>query len=75
MSYMNNDAFAPTYGIHELSFDEVDYVAGGAGPLAPALVIGVACAKNTTCRNTVKGAAVAVAGAVAAFFGYENNRV
>ena len=29
MSYMNQAAFAPTGGIQELSFDEIDLVEGG----------------------------------------------
>lgn len=70
MSYMDhNAAFAG--GIQELSFDEIENVGGGPGPLAAA----ARCAASTPCREGVKAAVVAAAGAIAAFFGYENNRV
>ncbi len=73
MSYMNhNAAFAG--GIQELNASEVDEVAGGPGPLALAPVV-AAAAKACSKSNTCKGAVVATAGAVAALFGYENNRV
>ena len=75
MSYMDYKAFVQSNGIHELTLDEIEYVAGGPGPLAPALAAGAACAKNTTCRNAVKATVVAIAGVAAAIFGYENNRV
>jgi|CXWL01.1.fsa_nt_gi hypothetical protein len=43
MSYMNHDAaFAPAGGIQELSFDEVDAVAGGPVSASTVLAVGAA---------------------------------
>jgi len=72
---MGHDAaFAPAGGIQELSFDEVDGVGGGAGPLVP-IAVAVAAAKACSKSNACKGAVVATAGVLAALVGYENNRV
>ena len=48
MSYMSTTEFAPATGIQELTFNEIDYVAGGPGPLAPIAAGAAACAKNKT---------------------------
>lgn len=75
MSYMNHSAgFVPAGGLQELSFEEVEQVAGGVGPLVP-IAVAVAAAKACSKSNTCKGAVVATAGALAAIVGYENNRV
>jgi hypothetical protein len=74
MSYMNDRA-AFVADIQELSVDEINHVGGGPGPLAPAGVAAARCMANTTCREGAKATIVAIAGAVAAYFGYENNRV
>ena len=75
MSYMNDQAvFAPVGGILELSFDEVNEVGGGPGPLALLPVL-VGAAKACSKSNTCKGVFVAAAGVAAAAVGYENNRV
>ena len=75
MSYMDTHAaFAPAGGIQELSFDEIDLVGGGPGPLVP-IAVAVAAAKACSKSNACKGAVVATAGFLAALVGYENNRV
>ncbi len=76
MSYMGSHAaFAPAGGIQELSFDEIEEVGGGPGPLVPLAVVAVAAAKACSKSNSCKAAVVATAGALAALVGYENNRV
>ena len=57
-----------------MSFDEIDLVGGGPGPLVP-IAVAVAAAKACSKSNACKGAVVATAGFLAALVGYENNRV
>ena len=69
MSYMSNAEFAPASGIQELSFDEIDYVAGGPLPLviipiAKAVGYVAAAAAGTTAGVAVGTAAVKMAKAV-----------
>ena len=77
MSYMSqNPAFEPVGGIRELSINEIEGVGGGLAPLVVAVGAAVVkCAASTPCRTAAQVTAVAVAGAVAAAVGYENNRV
>jgi hypothetical protein len=63
--YMNQNEFALAGGIQELSFNEIDEIAGG--PL-PAAVI--ACAANPGCVAAVGLAASAVGVATAAAIDY-----
>ncbi|WP_432770748.1 MAG: hypothetical protein HEQ22_08475 [Sphingopyxis sp.] len=83
MSYVNHAGqFAPSQireidfstGIIELTDDETAMVNGGLAPLAWAGALALRCAANAACRNSVKVGALAVAGAAAAYVGYENNR-
>ena len=75
MSYTYHSAgFGPAGRLQELSCEEIEHVAGGAGPLVPIAVV-VAAAKACSKSNACKGAVVATAGALAAIVGYENNRV
>ncbi len=74
---------APTHNIEEMdiyydneiiefSLEEVDRVNGGWLWLAVSIV---RCVASSTCRTDVGVVTLAVAGAAAAYVGYENNRV
>ena len=56
MSYMSNAEFAPASGIQELSFDEIDYIAGGPAWLVPLAVAAIgavgAVAGYVTAKST-----------------------
>lgn len=76
MSYMSqNPAFEPAGGIRELSINAIEGVGGRLAPLVAVGAAVVKCAASAPCRTAAQVTAVAVAGAVAAAVGYENNRV
>lgn len=81
MSYISNAEFAPASSIQELSFDEIDYIAGGPGPAVAAGAgaiggAGVALVSELTddkpgvnVGNVVIGAAAGAGAAVTATLG------